>query len=57
MVAARVGDYFRHMRLTGRHMTSQTLQGLSILVVEDEPLIAMDIALAFEQSGAQLRNL
>ena len=54
MVAACVGDYFRPMRLTGRHMTSQTLQGLSILVVEDEPLIAMDIALAFEQSGAQL---
>ena len=30
------------------------LEGCSILVVEDEPLIAMDIELAFEGSGARL---
>lgn len=30
------------------------LNGLSILVVEDEPLIAMDISMAFEASGAQI---
>lgn len=28
------------------------LKGLSILVVEDEPMIAMDISLAFEPTGA-----
>ena len=30
------------------------LNGRSILVVEDEPLIALDIAVAFEESGAQV---
>lgn len=30
------------------------LQNASILVVEDEPLIALDISAAFEGSGAQL---
>jgi DNA-binding response OmpR family regulator len=31
-----------------------TLEGRSILIVEDEPLIAMDITQAFETSGAAL---
>jgi DNA-binding response OmpR family regulator len=35
-------------------MQSQTLRGRSILVVEDEPLILMDIARLFEQAGAEL---
>ena len=35
-------------------MERSPLQGCSILVVEDEPLIAMDIELAFEGSGARL---
>jgi len=35
-------------------MTQSTLKGHSILVVEEEPLIAMDIALALEQAGAQV---
>jgi DNA-binding response OmpR family regulator len=30
------------------------LQGSSILVVEDEPLIVMDISMAFEHTGAHL---
>ena len=30
------------------------LQGLSILVVEDEPLIAMDIAETFRDAGAEI---
>jgi DNA-binding NtrC family response regulator len=33
---------------------SSILQGLSILIVEDEPLIAMDISQAFEALGAHL---
>jgi DNA-binding response OmpR family regulator len=32
----------------------RALQGRSILVVEDEPLIAMDIVQAFEQAGAEV---
>ena len=32
------------------------LQGRAILVVEDEPLIAMDIARAFESAGARVLN-
>ena len=35
-------------------MERSPLQGCSILVVEDEPLIAMDIEIAFEGSGARL---
>ena len=35
-------------------MQRPTLQGRSILVVEDEALIVMDISLAFEHTGAQL---
>lgn len=34
-----------------RHLT---LEGHSILIVEDEPLILMDIALAFESTGAAM---
>jgi CheY-like chemotaxis protein len=33
---------------------SAPLQGLSILVVEDEPIIAMDIAKTFESTGAEM---
>jgi DNA-binding response OmpR family regulator len=35
-------------------MIRQTLAGRSILVVEDEPLIAMDIATEFESRGARV---
>ena len=35
-------------------MQRPTLQGRSILVVEDQPLIVMDISLAFEHTGAEL---
>ena len=35
-----------------RNHYPDALRGRSILVVEDEPLIAMDISLAFEQVGA-----
>src|SRR6185437_3143104 len=35
-------------------MERPSLSGRSILVVEDEPLIVMDISLAFEHTGAQL---
>jgi DNA-binding response OmpR family regulator len=35
-------------------MIRQTLAGKSILVVEDEPLICMDIAMEFENRGAQV---
>jgi CheY-like chemotaxis protein len=35
-------------------MQRPSLDGRSILVVEDEPLIAMDIAQAFEATGAAL---
>jgi DNA-binding response OmpR family regulator len=35
-------------------MIRQTLAGRSILVVEDEPLIAMDIAVEFQKVGAQV---
>ena len=37
-------------------MPHPVLDGLSLLVVEDEPLIAMDIAIAFEDSGAQITS-
>lgn len=33
---------------------STILQGRAILIVEDEPLIAMDIARAFESAGARV---
>jgi DNA-binding response OmpR family regulator len=33
-------------------MQSTSLAGRSILIVEDEPLIALDIATAFEKAGA-----
>lgn len=35
-------------------MHSSTLQGRTILVVEDEPLIAMDVALAFQNTGVAI---
>jgi len=35
-------------------MQRPTLEGRSILIVEDEPLIVMDIAQAFEGTGAAL---
>ena len=35
-------------------MDFPALQGLSILVVEDEPLIGMDIKTALEQAGAHV---
>lgn len=35
-------------------MESPTLLGRSILIVEDEPLIALDIAQAFEDAGAEI---
>jgi DNA-binding response OmpR family regulator len=35
-------------------MQSPTLHGRSILIVEDEPLIALDIAQAFEDAGAAI---
>jgi DNA-binding response OmpR family regulator len=35
-------------------MTRPNLKGVSILVVEDEPLIVMDISMAFEPTGAHL---
>ena len=35
-------------------MSRPHLKGATVLVVEDEPLIAMDIALAFKGSGAHL---
>jgi len=35
-------------------MQRPTLEGRSILVVEDEPLIVMDITQAFEGTGAEL---
>lgn len=37
-------------------MQTQSLLGRSILVVEDEPLIAMDIALAFQHTGAEITS-
>ena len=42
-------------RATVANMTTGArFLGLSILVVEDEPLIAMDIAQAFEPTGAEI---
>lgn len=35
-------------------MLSPTLEGRSILVVEDQPLIALDISQAFEATGADV---
>jgi DNA-binding response OmpR family regulator len=35
-------------------MESSTLRGRSILIAEDEPLIALDIAEAFEAAGAAI---
>lgn len=35
-------------------MQRPTLEGRSILIVEDEPLIVMDITLALEHTGAEL---
>ena len=35
-------------------MERPTLHGRSILIVEDEPLIALDIAQAFEDAGAEI---
>ncbi len=35
-------------------MSRPNLKGASILVVEDEPLIVMDISMAFETQGAHL---
>ena len=41
-------------RAKGYPMKRPTLQGRSILIVEDEPLIVMDLTLALEHTGAQL---
>ena len=41
-------------RATGNTMQRPILDGRSILIVEDEPLIAMDIVQAFEATGAKL---
>jgi ActR/RegA family two-component response regulator len=38
----------------GYPMAPQTLQGRSILIVEDEPLIVMDITQALEGAGASV---
>ena len=35
-------------------MERPTLQGRSILIVEDNPIIVMDVTLAFEHTGAEL---
>jgi DNA-binding NtrC family response regulator len=35
-------------------MSRPHLQGCSILIVEDEPLIVMDISMAFEHTGAHV---
>ena len=35
-------------------MARPTLQGRSILIVEDNPIIVMDVTLAFEHTGAAL---
>jgi DNA-binding response OmpR family regulator len=35
-------------------MEHPTLQGRSILIVEDNPIIVMDVTLAFEHTGAEL---
>lgn len=40
--------------LGGQYMSVPTLKGLVFLVVEDEPLIAMDIAMALEEQGAKV---
>ena len=37
-----------------KSMIPQTLSGRSILVVEDEPLIALDVAVEFESHGARV---
>jgi DNA-binding NtrC family response regulator len=37
-------------------MQSHTLAGRSVLIVEDEPLIALDIKTAFEAAGAHVRS-
>ena len=37
-------------------MKSQTLSGLTLLVVEDEPLIAMDITVTLEDRGAKVTS-
>ena len=41
-------------RATGNRMQRPSLEGRSILIVEDEPLIVMDITQAFEGTGAAL---
>ena len=37
-------------------MERPTLQGRSILIVEDEPLITMDLTLALEDTGASVTS-
>ena len=41
-------------RLAGQALMEGSLTGRSILIVEDEPFIVMDITQAFEDSGAEL---
>ena len=43
-------------RAKGYPMQRPTLDGRSILIVEDNPLIAMDLNLAFEHTGAELTS-
>jgi DNA-binding response OmpR family regulator len=41
-------------RAQGKHMTLLSLSGRSILIIEDEALIALDLAQAFEKAGAEV---
>jgi CheY-like chemotaxis protein len=41
-------------RVQGKHMTILSLAGRSILIIEDEALIAFDLARAFERAGANV---
>jgi CheY-like chemotaxis protein len=45
---------FALCRVIGNFMKGPPLEGRHILIVEDEPLIAFDIAQAFEPTGAVL---
>ena len=41
-------------RACGSAMSAPKLDGLTFLVVEDEPLIAMDVSMALEDEGAKV---
>jgi CheY-like chemotaxis protein len=38
------------------HMTTRTLDGRAILIVEDEPLILLDMTTALEATGAAITS-